>query len=131
MPLYDYQCDKCNHVREVITRIDDIYAEPCPKCATISMHRIISCSGVNCANQDADWLKSAAEITEKGQDAHPADVEFRKNPTRANYHAWMKARGIRPLDHGERFGRPDKPIDDATMTRKLWERYQARHKVEV
>lgn len=32
MPLYDYQCSKCQHVVEVRHGFNDTYAEVCPKC---------------------------------------------------------------------------------------------------
>lgn len=32
MPLYDYQCSKCQHVVEVRHGFNDTYAEACPAC---------------------------------------------------------------------------------------------------
>lgn len=32
MPLYDYQCSKCQNVVEVRHGFNDSYAEPCPAC---------------------------------------------------------------------------------------------------
>lgn len=32
MPLYDYQCSKCNHVVEIRHGFNDSYGEPCPAC---------------------------------------------------------------------------------------------------
>lgn len=32
MPLYDYQCSKCQHVVEVRHGFNDAYAEACPAC---------------------------------------------------------------------------------------------------
>jgi putative FmdB family regulatory protein len=32
MPLYDYACTKCGHVREVRHGFDESYAEPCEAC---------------------------------------------------------------------------------------------------
>jgi putative FmdB family regulatory protein len=32
MPLYDYQCSKCQHLVEVRHGFNDAYAEACPKC---------------------------------------------------------------------------------------------------
>lgn len=32
MPLYDYQCSKCQKVTEVRHGFDDTYAEPCKAC---------------------------------------------------------------------------------------------------
>lgn len=41
MPLYDYQCSKCQHVVEVRHGFNDAYAEACPACGG-EMKRIIS-----------------------------------------------------------------------------------------
>ena len=41
MPLYDYQCSKCQHVVEVRHGFNDTYAEACPACGG-EMKRIIS-----------------------------------------------------------------------------------------
>lgn len=32
MPLYDYQCSKCQHVVEVRHGFNDAYTEACPAC---------------------------------------------------------------------------------------------------
>lgn len=41
MPLYDYQCSRCQHVVEVRHGFNDAYAEACPACGG-EMKRIIS-----------------------------------------------------------------------------------------
>lgn len=41
MPLYDYQCSKCQHVVEVRHGFNDTYADACPACGG-EMRRIIS-----------------------------------------------------------------------------------------
>lgn len=41
MPLYDYQCSKCQHVVEVRHGFNDTYAETCPECGG-EMKRLIS-----------------------------------------------------------------------------------------
>ena len=41
MPLYDYQCSKCQHVVEVRHGFNDTYAEACPACGG-ELKRIIS-----------------------------------------------------------------------------------------
>jgi len=32
MPLYDYQCSKCQAVTEIRHGFDDNHSDPCPKC---------------------------------------------------------------------------------------------------
>lgn len=41
MPLYDYQCSKCQHVVEVRHGFDDTYADACPQCGG-AMKRLIN-----------------------------------------------------------------------------------------
>lgn len=42
MPLYDYQCDKCNHVFEVTKKFSDPGPDACPKCGAANPRRAIS-----------------------------------------------------------------------------------------
>lgn len=41
MPLYDYQCSKCQHVVEVRHGFNDVYADACPACGG-ELKRLIS-----------------------------------------------------------------------------------------
>jgi putative FmdB family regulatory protein len=41
MPLYDYQCSKCQHVVEVRHGFNDPYTEACPACGG-EMKRLIN-----------------------------------------------------------------------------------------
>lgn len=41
MPLYDYQCSKCQHVVEVRHGFNDTYTEACPACGG-AMNRVIN-----------------------------------------------------------------------------------------
>lgn len=41
MPLYDYQCSKCQHVVEVRHGFNDTYAQACPACGG-EFKRVIS-----------------------------------------------------------------------------------------
>ncbi len=34
MPLYDYQCPKCQQITEVRHGFDDVHSEPCPTCGS-------------------------------------------------------------------------------------------------
>jgi putative FmdB family regulatory protein len=42
MPLYDYQCSKCQHVVEVRHGFNDAYTEPCPSCGAAELKRVIN-----------------------------------------------------------------------------------------
>lgn len=127
MPIFDYECCMCGNVQEVITRHDDIDDRRCPACEIGMARRIISASGHHCANEDAAWIKSAAEVagteTLEGR-------EFRRNPTRANMRAWMKVKGLRHMDPGERPQKPP-PVDEAKLMRGMWERRQKRNRITI
>ena len=44
MPMYEYQCDKCSHVVEVLQRHDEPGPKSCPKpgCRSRKMARVMS-----------------------------------------------------------------------------------------
>ena len=97
MPIYDHKCEE-GHFTEEVKSVDDRETK-CRKCGKVAT-RVISMTGVNCVNEDAPWIRSVLEVVEKGTD-RPHCNEFLKNPTRSNYHKWMKGEGIRPMDEGE------------------------------
>jgi len=101
MPCYDYLCNSCKHISEEIQPIKVTEIE-CPNCGAVA-HRIISVPGVNTFNDDASWIRSVVEVVDKDS-KEPHVVEFRRNPTRANYKRWMKLEGLRPLENNERRG---------------------------
>lgn len=95
MPIFDFQCS-CGNIEERIEHYD-VDTIKCSQCSGESK-KIISVSGVFTANEDTPWLKTVLEVVSK-DDNSPHVVNFRKNPTRSNYKAWMKGEGIRPLEH--------------------------------
>lgn len=116
MPVYDFECTKCANIEEHIADYDR-YTWFCSKCGA-DMVRIISVSGPNCANEDAEWIRSVREVVDK--EGGPASQRFLKNPTRANYKKWMKAEGLRPFEPGEKPKRPEewKPDIDKLVRMK-------------
>ena len=97
MPLYDYECLSCKTVFEKLAGVNEtVY---CPNC-DFESKRLISVPGVNCSNDDAEWIRSVTEVVDK--EGGPAAQQFLKNPTRTNYKAWMRAEGLRHWEKGER-----------------------------
>jgi putative FmdB family regulatory protein len=43
MPIYEYQCNKCNHVFEIFHKVDEEVTAACPSCLG-SARKIISAS---------------------------------------------------------------------------------------
>ena len=41
MPIYEYQCDECDHTFEKIQKFDDEPLLQCPKCEFFTLHKII------------------------------------------------------------------------------------------
>ena len=126
MPLYDYECPSCGAVTE---HIAETYEEflPCPKCKNLA-ERIISVSGVNTANEDADWIRSVTEVVDKEGGEHCQ--RFLKNPTRSNMRNWMRKEGLRHLEPGEtQHRRP--PQTEGPSTDKLMRELQKARRLEV
>ena len=126
MPIYDTRCTSCGTEREIICGPDD--HPPCPKCGG-DTKRLITCSGPNCANEDAGWIKSVTEVVDK-DDASPHSREFLRNPTRSNYQAWMRAEGLRPLEPGEGPSKPP-PVPMDRIRRGVMERMRERRTIEI
>ena len=131
MPLYDYECDRCGHIWEVIEGYEPENNRHCPICQKLEVHRIISQTGQYCGNQDAPWLKSANEVVDKDS-RDPVDIEFRKNPTRRNRERWMKHHGLIEYEPGMRFKPEERdPGNDPKITRYLMENLAKRRKIEI
>lgn len=128
MPIHDYECQSCGKITEAIRhwRVEEIVCE----CGGVAK-KIISCSGVNCANDDAAWIRSVTDVVPKGEDATSMDREFVKNPTRKNYKRWMESRNLRHLEPGERPVKQDnrKALDE--VHREAWKRHMERKRVEI
>jgi putative FmdB family regulatory protein len=107
MPIYDFQCKdgSCGALFEAFSHVDEMVS--CPYCG-FSTKRLISASGVNTANQDADWIRSVTEVVDKegGREAQ----EFLKRPTRDNMLDWMRAEGIRHYEKGENLRPPKRDM---------------------
>ena len=128
MPLFDYQCDQCGHIHEEVQHWN-VYTVPCPKCEG-NAQKIISLSGVNTANNDAEWIRSIVEVVDKDS-SDPVDVAMRTNPTRDNMKRWMKEKGLRHFEPGEeRNNRPDPPDMDR-LTEATFRERQKRHALEI
>ena len=42
MPIYEYQCDKCEHNFEIAKGFNDSHKKKCPKCGKLSLYQVIS-----------------------------------------------------------------------------------------
>lgn len=126
MPLYDFECEKCGKIHEAVTDWT-VNTHECPFCSEPAK-RIISLSSVNTANQDAPWIRSIVEVVDKDSN-DPVDIAMRENPTRDNYKRWMKVKGLRHLEPGEKL-RPNPP-DTSKIMKEVLERHMQRNRIEL
>ncbi|NLW50924.1 MAG: zinc ribbon domain-containing protein [Candidatus Brocadiaceae bacterium] len=42
MPLVEYRCEDCGHVTEILVRVSEDQAPPCPECGSARTRRLIS-----------------------------------------------------------------------------------------
>ena len=42
MPLFDFHCEQCDTVSELLRRISDTEAPICPKCGSTQMHKCLA-----------------------------------------------------------------------------------------
>jgi len=124
LKLYDYECKLCEYIFEALA--DENTIVYCKKCGGYTK-RIISAPGGTNANQDADWIRSVREVVDK--DGGPHCQEFLKWPTRGNLEKWMKVEGIRHFEKGEAVRPP--PVDTRRVEKEVWEKHQARNRLEV
>lgn len=127
MPIYDFQCDKCEFIEERILPIEECDREWQCSCGGV-LKRIMTSSGQYCGNEDAAWLKTVPEVINKDTD-NPVAKEFIKNPTRSNYKAWMKSEGLRPLENNE--PRKPPPTNISKIQKEVWHKFQKRHRIEI
>ena len=131
MPIYDHECPACGRVFETYAGLDETEV-PCSCGGTAK--RIISVSGQFIGTESSPWLRSVLEVVDRDNPAKHVQ-DFVKNPTRANYKAWMKGEGIRPLDHTERGAPPmhhrASERDIRPIVNYLFERHRERKRVEV
>jgi len=126
MPLYDYECQTCGLVEEHIAAMNEEIVEL--TCGHPGW-RIISISGVNTANQDADWIRSVCDVVDKDP-SKPHCREFIKNPTRENYMKFLKGEGLRPMEPGEKPRRPA-PVNESRLLKLGLESLRKRRRIEI
>jgi hypothetical protein len=129
--IYDFEC-RSHHVTEHLVHPERKKVD-CSVCGKVAK-RIISVTGQYMGNQDAPWLKSTLEVVDRSNPA-PHVQAFVKNPTRANYKAWMKREGIRPMDHSEHGGPPIARKPDAVglsrVYREVINKYRERNSITI
>ncbi len=129
MPIYDIECERCHKITEVIQSFRMNKTPRCIKCGGRTK-KIITSRRSSDNLVDAPWLKSVLDVVSKDPDAPMADRIFLRNPTRRNYQVWMRSRGLRPLEPGEKPGRPDPP-DMEKIGKEMWDRDVERRRLNL
>ena len=127
MPVFEYRCKSCNHAFESVSTFEDRSPVlPCPRCGKDAKY-IISVGKVDCSSECPSWLKESAQMADPDGGHHC--TEFIRNPTRENYHNWLRGSGLRPAEPGER---PKKPVKDTSRLRKqMRESHRKRMTIEL
>ncbi len=126
MPIYDYSCKECGASFEAIKAIIDSDEEECPECGAVAK-KALAAPRVNVCGQDTRWIREAALMA--NPDGKPIDKEFRRNPTRDNYHEWLKVNKLRHLEDGEKC-KPD-PVDLSRVTDHVVKKHLERTKLST
>ncbi len=77
MPIYEYQCEKCNHRLEMIQKTSDPAPTKCPKCGQDSLRRRISLTSFRLKGKgwyETDFKDNKKPTAETTQDK-PASKE--------------------------------------------------------
>lgn len=126
MPVYDLECTKCKKISEMILSIEEHEKPQYCSCGS-KLKPIITAGSINCANEDAEWIRSVTEVVNK--DGGPHCQRFLKNPTRANYKKWMKGEGIRHRENGEDWRPP--PVNEKKLLEEVLEKDARRRAITV
>lgn len=92
MVIKDFQCQSCNFISEYYVG-SDCSKVKCSKCGNNATWY----PSFSRFREDAVWLRSVLEVVDK-ESNKPHVRAFLQEPTRKNYHRWMKGEGIRPVD---------------------------------
>jgi putative FmdB family regulatory protein len=131
MPLYDFRCKDCSEIFERFAGQRERICT-CNACGCEQAYRIVSV-GRSAYRPDASWIASVLEVVDK-EDKDPATRAFVADPNRHNYHAWMKAKGLRPMAENEfRNPRMEKAIEEVNhrRTRLLLKQKRERETINV
>jgi putative FmdB family regulatory protein len=72
MPIYEYQCSKCDEIVETIRNMTDESDELCPKCGTVMGKLISESSFYITGYAPGKAIKNAGELRKK-QEKHQAE----------------------------------------------------------
>ncbi len=129
MRVYDFECQACGkiHERYISGPVTPMTA-PCAECGS-QAERIVSMRLTQ--SVDSPWIKSVCDVVDKDPNK-PHCQEFLRHPTRANYKAWMKGEGLRPMEPGEKPPKIEtREEKKARIIPQMHKRFQERNRLEI
>ncbi len=73
MPIYEYQCDNCQHQFEVMQKINDAKLQDCPECQQASLRRLVSMAGFQL--KGTGWYATDFKNNHKGSNTTSAKTD--------------------------------------------------------
>ena len=83
MPIYEYQCDDCNHVLDALQKVSDKPLVDCPECGKTSLRRLISAPNFRLKGEgwyETDFKKENRKNVADQKDEKPEEWMFYRNP---------------------------------------------------
>ena len=78
MPIYEYQCDDCNHVLDALQKVNDKPLVDCPECGKKSLRRLISAPNFRLKGEgwyETDFKKENRKNVADKKDEKPEQKE--------------------------------------------------------
>ena len=82
MPIYEYQCDDCNHVLDALQKVNDKPLVDCPECSKKSLRRLISAPNFRLKGEgwyETDFKKENRKNVADQKDEKPEKKESSKS----------------------------------------------------
>jgi len=82
MPIYEYQCDDCNHTLDALQKVSDKPLVDCPECGKNSLRRLISAPNFRLKGEgwyETDFKKENRKNVADKKDEKPEKKESSKS----------------------------------------------------
>ena len=82
MPIYEYQCDDCNHVLDALQKVNDKPLVDCPECGKNTLRRLISAPNFRLKGEgwyETDFKKENRKNVADQKDEKPEKKESSKS----------------------------------------------------
>ena len=86
MPIYEYQCDDCEHKLEALQKMSDEPLKDCPECGKASLRKLISAVAFRLKGSgwyETDFKDKKEQKNLSQSDNKPADTSGSKEATKS------------------------------------------------